>query len=204
MPPNRKSNVDLVVDLPTINVSELKLSLPSAAPVKAPQKQQQQDAASYWDWPDESDALIDQIQKDEQIRQLFSAGHIEENLVNESKMRSNKSSSGEETKGEFDDYWNSPAPDHDEEEEAAIEPQQPVSHPISKQNESRVSASYWNYPSVSAEQKEAMIQLVLEEHRARGLTSVEFYETTLVQNLPAAHEQVVQALNAASDSYWDF
>mmetsp|Transcript_23339 Transcript_23339/g.48487 ORF Transcript_23339/g.48487 Transcript_23339/m.48487 type:complete len:211 (-) Transcript_23339:116-748(-) len=208
MPPNRKSNV-LLEDIPEIDVNQLKLAVvpsTSTTAVAAPKA-----PASYWDWDTPTnDALVQQIQEEENIRQLLSVSHLEDNLLQESQRLHEKSSLvpqqrqhqkplPEDEEITSDDYWESPSPDRAM-TMAIPKPAAPVAAAKNNNQEARASASYWNWPT--SQEKERLIQIVLEEERARRLTSGSFYETKLLQDAQQQEQESTPALKAAHDSYW--
>jgi hypothetical protein len=79
MPPNRKTDLRSS-DVPTLNVSQLKLTVSGVAATRT--EATPSAAANYWDWP--LDPVIQQMQSDESTRRLFSVEHMEANLVAES------------------------------------------------------------------------------------------------------------------------
>ena len=181
MPPNRKTNV-VLEDIPTFDVAHLKL-----AQTHAPAADE-----NYWVWPTNNDSLIGRIQKEEEIRLSLAADHVEQNLVKQSQqLQKGKYDSNERTNASSDDYWNMPGEDGDE---LLKESCKEV-----KVDSAVASASYWNWPSVVVQSNERMIQRVLEEERARRLTSVEFYEKGLQRDVDAAAPGL---LDPANDSYW--
>ena len=93
--------------------------VPAAAPAPQP-------LASYWDWPTEDEACV---------ADLFSADHVQANLMQESSSKVSSSSSG--LVAEHDDYWA---------EESS------VAQPLHQQQQQQaiVSADYWNEASHDA------------------------------------------------------
>ena len=109
MPPNRKTDIALQ-DFASLDVAHLQQTLKPITTAAAPQRQatkpQQQQDASYWDWP-----------VDEEIQELqcLETAHVEHNLVKEARRLSQKS--GTDTivrssiisSADSDAYWNMPA-----------------------------------------------------------------------------------------------
>jgi hypothetical protein len=185
MPPNRKTNVTLE-DIPTFDVLQLKLAAVAGdqATSKTTTKQTEPDV-SYWEWPTHEDPLVERILQDETIRANLSVSHIEENLVKEARRLAAEAK--EESNVENDEFWNMTLSST---EEKPLE---------AEKSEETVPASCIQWPSVVVESKEQMIQLILEEERARNLTSVGFYEQGL-----AGHSCGLAnaTLNADNDLYW--
>eukprot|EP00523_Entomoneis_sp_CCMP467_P011388 CAMPEP_0168720274 /NCGR_PEP_ID=MMETSP0724-20121128/1474_1 /TAXON_ID=265536 /ORGANISM="Amphiprora sp., Strain CCMP467" /LENGTH=225 /DNA_ID=CAMNT_0008766863 /DNA_START=403 /DNA_END=1077 /DNA_ORIENTATION=- len=225
MPPNRKNDLLLLDDYPLVDASQLKLPETREQPATAtavtspPQSADVQQQDSYWDWDtDHKDEVIQQIQHEEKIRQLFSVSHLEENLVKESQrlqaLEQEEDHAQSSAKESSDDYWNMPTSVTDVSiindaitttsttnvnNDTRVSPDTTTS--TTEAQTSRASASYWNWPSVTSQEKERMIQLVLEEERARRLTSGRVYESHLVADA-AQMQETSPALKAAHDSYW--
>lgn len=183
-------------DLPLIDVSELKLPDPVVpSTYKDPAVSTLSD--SYWDWGTNQDALIQRMQEEEKIRSLLSASM---KLIQKSKRRAVDSVKEEgETSSEdsHDDYWNMPATVM--EDEFVSQGDAPIIP--SKIDASRISASYWNWPSVKCKEGERMAHRVLEEERAHRLTSSAFYERSLVAEATQTSTGAT-SLEKAHDFYW--
>ena len=204
MPPNRKSNVD-VVDNHVINVNDLQPKfLPLTHPNEAQQdgskgqqalQQQQQQQHSqqeashdaYWNWPSDQDRkqdMIERILEEDRIRKILSATHLEENAV----QQMDTSPSQIRTNAVDEDYWQWPS------EESDIRgANRDPSHP---------SQDYWNWPTHSKEEeKKLLIQNILEEDRCHRLLSIDHVEQNLKKHvIPPSSPK--SSINVANDEYW--
>lgn len=149
--------------------------------------------ASYWDWEpeeevSEKDQLIQQILKEEEIRQKLSSSRIQENLVKDAAESKEEVAEVVQSAENSDDYWN--------EAPAVVTAQhlKDASHP--KNN-------YWDWEDAQMEDKnQSMITTILRDEAARQLMSVSHVEQTLKNAAPVSEN--VSKPAAAHDSYWNW
>ena len=133
--------------------------------------QQQEASASYWDWPAD-------VPKD-----LFSASHLESNLVKASEEIKEDTSN---TNADNDDYW----------AEESSSSEQPV---VTKPQHVVVNvASYWDWPTTTEkEEKQATIDAIVEEDKARR-----FVSASLKNVQPSNNDPQQTTTHASNDGYW--
>jgi hypothetical protein len=204
MPPNRKTNVDVVEGVaglnlaqqvkfpPLTSVTQTKEVVPQQQPSDsgiiraAHTKDPSHPANAYWDWStntlsESKQQLIDQILKEEQVRQLLSTEHVEQTFQNVQPMET-------ETERAIvveEDYWFQPPTE-------AKEVPRDAHHPMQ---------SYWDWPTkTAAEQKQDWIDSIVEEERCRQLLSVEHVASNLVT--AATSPGIAMGAGGADPSYW--
>lgn len=207
MPPNRRQSPLALETIPALNL-HVKAFPPLTSEVEPQQQHQQKkqvggvvtiqatytkDASSpttnYWDWPSVTDEetekaqVIDQIMKEEKARNLLSAAHVEANLIQASadaKAETVYASSVDE------DYW------FDANDEPAT-----TDRPANAQ-------SYWDWPSrTSQEEKQAIIDTIVEEERVRQLLTASHMVQNAVRHSASAAAPISN-LSASTDKYWDW
>lgn len=149
--------------------------------------------ASYWDWEpeeevSEKDQLIQQILKEEEIRQKLSSSRIEENLVKDAAESKEEDAEIVVSAENSDDYWN--------EAPAVVTAQhlKDASHPRN---------NYWDWEDAQMEDKnQSMIATILRDEAARQLMAVSHVEQTLKNAAPVSKDGAKPT--AAHDSYWNW
>ena len=175
---------------------------------------------NYWDWPEDEkeekkeeeeeeteetkkQELIQKILEEERIRQVLSIGHLEENLCSSFKESKEVivASQTSTTDDDDDDYWSEGNNDDVGDTKTSI----PSAVP---QHQSQ--QSYWDWPTLTPlEEKERIIQSILEEERCREVLSVENIEAAIVRQSAAlvsssSSSVVTPKPSAKSDLYWDW
>mmetsp|Transcript_21162 Transcript_21162/g.29918 ORF Transcript_21162/g.29918 Transcript_21162/m.29918 type:complete len:311 (+) Transcript_21162:76-1008(+) len=145
---------------------------------------------SYWDWEpeeevSEKDQLIQQILKEEEIRQKLSSSRIEENLVKDAAESKEEDVEFVESAENSDDYWN---------EAPAVVTAQHLKDATHPKN------NYWDWEDAQMEDKnKSMIDTILRDEAARQLLTVSHVEQTLMKAAPVVEDAKP---TAAHDSYW--
>lgn len=167
-------------------------------------------ANSYWDWSSEVEpeavpkqVVIDRILQEEKIRQLLSVTHLEKSARQMKTMLLTQSvmvrSNNNEEKVD-DDYWFMPSEESDL-LHAAV-------HQDVYAKQSQQALSYWDWPShTQLEERDLMIQGILNDERCRQLFSMDHIEKNLTKQAAALMALASQAnppspLNPENDSYW--
>ena len=188
MPPNRKADIS-AEDLPTLNVTQLKLTT-TTTPTPKPTE-----STNYWDWP--ADQEVQALQDAAKARQLVSGARIQANLLQQAALLSSTKST---TEAAADPYWDmaSPAPTPQEIPAALYHhlhrKPAPAAFPEPQ--------SYWDWPAAQVEHDEACLQRVLDAQRARHLTSGAHIEAQL--RADAAQPDAAPVVASHDGGYWDF
>eukprot|EP00980_Cylindrotheca_fusiformis_P013482 scaffold3437_cov113-Cylindrotheca_fusiformis.AAC.49 len=202
MPPNRRHSSRIVDDTPVFDL-QVKAFPPLTSEIESQSQRSHQKNKggciiqashtknmaypnnSYWDWPgvDEEEAK-EAIVEQEKVVDLFSAAHIEANLVKdkaEAKADTVYAASVDE------EYW------YVSNDERAT-----TDRPAST-----AQSQYWDWPTQTPdEKKQGAIDNVMEEERVRQLLTA----TRIVQNIVrhSANSVVTSNSNLSSDRYWDW
>jgi hypothetical protein len=210
MPPNRKTNVDVVEGIAGLNLVQQVKFPPLTSEIQTkevvPQQQPTSDngiiraahtkdpshpANAYWDWStnplsDSKQQLIDQILKEEQVRQLLSIEHVEQTVVQNAQPMETETETERAIVVE-EDYWFQP----------------PTEEKVVLIERNANLQSYWDWPTkTAAEQKQDWIDSIIEEERCRQLLSVEHVASNLVT--VATSPGIVMGAGGADPSYWDW
>ena len=202
MAPNRKNVSTLLQSLSSSDLESLQASVvqPKYLPLTHPSEQQEQQqqttvpvvkaapqqhaSASYWDWPAD-----DVVEEEKVADDLFSASHIESNLIQAAAEASSEDE--EATKNivaENDDYW-AEASEQDDEQEVVHAPQHVL------------NASYWEWPTADEDKKQTMIDRIVQDERARTLVSSSL--ATMATTSPKPTVQVGPQ-KESNDQYWQW
>ena len=218
MAPNRKSNVTLLVDPTTIDVTALKIH-----PQEEHQNADENPRAHHVEYTADSQRMIELIAEEERIRRLFSSNHIEANLVQEAQrlnaqhdstaVQQPTEAASQETAMDADAYWDMPT----NVQEVAVEAQLSA---MDKQFSSIVSDSETTEHEEDAANLDALpafargktmeeiIQYILAEDRARQMTSASHVTSLLVQNAKVIEQpdelQEQRTTPETQNGYWDF
>ncbi|CAB9510594.1 expressed unknown protein [Seminavis robusta] len=135
--------------------------------------------AAYWEWKtlgqqEEKDALVQRILEEERVRQLFTAEHIEQTIVKEASKLQQKGVTPEELVPQNDSYWNWSTSNEDQKEDDVV---------------------------LRAQDKEGMIQEILEAEKIRQQFAVDSIEAKLIQEAKNHAASASQAV-AGNDDYW--
>jgi hypothetical protein len=209
MPPNRKSNVDVVEGIASLNLQVASKYAPlttmTTTTAMQPASTRANDVAmmihaahtwdashpanQYWDWLSESPSKqqqIDEILKEEAVRQLLSVEHLESNLAQSSQSKPfTMEAMVRSDQAPDESYWNWSLP-------------------------KRTSTDdYWYEPSSPQDIKQELIHQILQEEQIRQAFSVEHVESKLLQNanhhLPASTPMMTPSSSGGGDaSYWDW
>jgi hypothetical protein len=214
MPPNRRSNVDVVNTVASISVSSLQ---PKFLPLTHPQEEEQRRQSiessrhkfpgssdeeihaghtedSPWDWqsePESRQCVIDRIRHEEKIRQLLSVTHLEES-AKQTRPRTQDGIRSNNKKIVDDDYWFMPPEERDGR--------------VVYSTQSELSF-YWDWPShTKQEEKDLTIQSILMDERCRQLVSMDHIEKNLTKQaaIMATAPLANPHLNPENDAYWDW
>ena len=202
MPPNRKSELS-ARDIPTFNVDQLIIKQHHVvATATSSSVNSNNNSDDYWSWP--ADAGVQALQQADKIADLFSAAHIEQNLVHAAALQQQQQQACKQetvynNNTKNDEYWNEPARQPKESEVPAALYRHLKNQQAAKSTTTE-PRSYWDWPASDTTQ-EAGLQRVLEGQRARHLTSAATYEAQLQQQ--QAQSQAAK-LVAAHDAYWVF
>ena len=189
MPPNRKGAFGAVDNLETLQVSQFvdrgKFHPLTAAPVEATQAEPSQPVSIPKQQQHHEDpakqAIIDRILLEEGLREQFSADHVIANL-----QKADEKTDLHRQPTDSDDYW------------AMTTPKDLSSDVRSKQTD----ASYWDWPTkTKEEEKNDLIQAILEQERIRQIFSVDHIVKNMQQEA-AAVQQKKESLRPQNDSYW--
>ena len=199
MPPNHKSEFS-TNDLPTLNNAQIKQLVVAETP------DNYNGAASYWEWP--ADSQVIQLQS---TYDLMSATHIEENLRRDAAAADSVAAVEQQQKVKDTDesrlYWDMPSVEPTTKEIPSVVFQS--IHLSQRQPKSRASSSletfsYWDFPAQNAQEARAT-DLILEGHRARHLTSTATLEANLLRQSAANPQSaVLSAIVPTNDSDWVF
>jgi hypothetical protein len=210
MPPNRKSNVDVVEGIASLNLQVASKYAPLTTMTTTTATQPASTRANdvtmmihaphtweashptiqYWDWPSEAPSKqqqIDQILKEEATRQLLSVENLESNLTQTSQSRHfTMEAMVRSDQAPDESYWNWSLPKR------------------------TFTDDYWYEPSSPQDAKQQLIRQILQEEQIRQEFSVEHVESKLVQNadhhLPASTTPMVTPSSSGGGdaSYWDW
>jgi len=174
MPPNRKANVDVVVEgVASLQNLQNTVKYAPLSSQATPLTRTDTSNDAYWEWPVDASAsheewkkaTIQRILQEEEARQLLSAEHIQDNLTSPTPLDNSK------PRPEHDAYWTWKVP---------VRPD-----------------SYWEWPQ--GDEKQRMIDQILEEERIRHLFSADH----IVENIQRQPQPAV-GQRRQEDSYWEW
>ena len=187
MPPNQKSELS-TNDVPTLNAAQIKQL------VVAQTQGNYNGAASYWEWP--ADSQVIQLQS---IYNLLSVTHIEENLRRTAATADSAAAVEQQKEVKDTDesslYWDMPSVEPTTKEIPAVLLK--FIHLSQRQPKSRSTSSlepfsYWDFPAHNLQEARAT-DLLLERHRARHLTSTATLEANLLRQSEANPQSAVSS-----------
>jgi len=203
MPPNVKETAAVIDSLATLNVNDLVHSkfLPLTQEVEADeQNETKQEAPSVDTIPPLStkEQMIADILKDEENRDIFTAHHVESNLVQEA----NKDSVVAETSSS-DDYWDMPTPKFEEVMAAKAHELNEIEEQKEIDNTAKVNGDLYCLWHIKHEEqkRQELIASIVEEERLRETFSAKSIEASLIADAKRRAEYVTSA-HPESDSYW--
>mmetsp|Transcript_29282 Transcript_29282/g.44954 ORF Transcript_29282/g.44954 Transcript_29282/m.44954 type:complete len:316 (+) Transcript_29282:207-1154(+) len=155
---------------------------------------------SYWDWPvmteeDQKNAFLEQIVKEEEIRQLLSAQHMEDTMVADT---NNEDAEMIESNVNSDSYWNDTQQD------------ECVQAPLHTYDDSHPHATYWEWETLTEqEKKQKLITQIIKGEKIRQMLSAAHLKENLLQDCAHIdHITDTQVQTAATvggeQSYWEW
>jgi len=155
---------------------------------------------SYWDWPvmteeDQKNAFLEQIVKEEKIRQLLSAQHMEDTMVANA---SNEDAEMIESNVNSDSYWT----DKQQDECAQA--------PFHTYDDSHPHATYWEWETLTEqEKKQKLIAQIIKGEHIRQMLSATHLEDNLMRDSAhvdciAGNQLQTAATAGGEQSYWEW